>query len=98
MPPIFFNFWRPHFATPIRDLILRLTFATHVRDSHVHDYTSDSHSRLAFVTTLATPVRDSRSRPQPRLALFYRDLRRATPPLTDGLCSHPSVISLAFQP
>ena len=90
------------FATPIS----RLPFATHIRDSHsglifathVRDYPRDSSSRLAFTTTLATLVRDSRSRSQPRLAIFCRDFRRATPLLTDGLCSHPSVISLAFQP
>ena len=85
---------RPHFATHIRDPISRLTFATPIRDSHsrpnfathVRDYTRDSTSRLVFATTLATLVRDSRSRSQPRLAIFCRDFRRATPPLTDGLC------------
>ena len=82
------------FATPIRDPISRPhsrpPFATHFRDSflatHFHDYTRDSPSRLAFATTLATLVRDFRSCPQPRLAIFCRDFRRATPPLTDGLC------------
>ena len=49
----------------------------------------DSHSQL----TLATPVRDSHS----RLAVL-RLPHCATPPLTDRLCQHPSIISLAFQP
>ena len=61
---------RPTFATHIRDS----KFVTHVRDSffatHVRDYTRDSTSRLAFATTLATLVRDSRSCSQPRLAFF----------------------------
>ena len=52
-------------ATPFRDPISRLPFATHFRDSR-----SRPHSRLAFATTLATRVRDSRSRSQPRLAIF----------------------------
>ena len=81
---------RPTFATPFRDSHLRPTFATHIRDSffatHVRDYTRDSTSRLASATTLVTLVRDSRSHSQPRLAIFCRDFRRATPPLTDGLC------------
>ena len=81
---------RPTFATHIRDSHLRPTFATHIRDSffatHIRDYTRDSTSRLSFATTLATLVRGSRSRSQPRLAIFCRDFRRATPPLTDGLC------------
>ena len=78
------------FATPIRDPISRPTFATHFRDSflatHVCDYTRNSHSRLAFATTLVILVRDSRSCPLPRLAIFCHDFHCATPPLTDGLC------------
>ena len=81
---------RPTFATPFRDSHSRPTFATHIRDSffatRIHDYTRDSTSRLAFATTLATLVRDSRLRSQPRLTIFCRDFRSATPPLTDGLC------------
>ena len=77
------------FATHICDPISRLPLATHIRDSffatHIRDYTRDSHSRLAFATTLATLVHDSRSCSQLRLAIFCRDFRRATPPLTDGL-------------
>ena len=65
---------RPTFATPFRDSHSRPTFATHIRDSffatHVRDYTRDSTSRLAFAATLATLVRDSRSRSQPRLTIF----------------------------
>ena len=98
IPPDFFIFATPFrdslsrllFATPFRDSLSRLPFATPIRDSffasHVRDYTSNSHSRLAFATTLTTLVRDSRSRPQSRLAIFYCNFRHATPPLTDGLC------------
>ena len=79
----------------------QLPSATHVRDS-----TRDSHSRLTFATPLTTPIHDSRSRltfathvrdPIHDL-LFSRLPRCATPPLTDRLCQHPSIISLAFQP
>ena len=88
---------RPTFVTPFRDSHSRPTFATHIRDSffatHVRDYTSYSHSQLAFATTLATP-----DCAPDRNSLFLHDFRHATPPLTDGLCQHPSVISLAFQP
>ena len=81
---------RPTFATPFCDSHSRPTFATHIHNSFfatpVRDYTRDSTSRLASATTLATLVRDSLSRSQPRLAIFCRDFRRATPPLTDGLC------------
>ena len=81
--PDIFLFSRPHFATHIRDphsrptfrdSHSRPTFATHIRDSffatHVRDYTRDYTSRLAFATTLTTLIRDSRSRSQPRLAIF----------------------------
>ena len=65
---------RPHFATHIRDSHSRLTFHDSNRDSifatHIRDYPSDSNSRIAFATTLATPICDSRSCPQPRLAIF----------------------------
>ena len=64
--PQFFNFWRPHFATPIRDLISRLTFATHVRDSRSRlPFTtpiSDSRSRLPFATRVRDYTSDSHSR------------------------------------
>ena len=49
----------------------------------------DSHSQLQ----LATHVRD----PHSQLAVSQPP-RHATPPLMDGLCQHPSVNSLAFQP
>ena len=66
------------FATHIRDPISRLTFATHLRDSHSRlifaTRVRDSTSRLAFATTSATLVRDSRSRSQPRLAIFLSRL------------------------
>ena len=112
--PQFFPFHDPisrlPFAAHIRDPILQLIFATHIHDSHfmtpivtpfsrhVRDYTSDSPLRHASATTLATPVHDSRSRPQTRLAIFCRDFHHVTPPMMDRLCSHPSVISIAFQP
>ena len=83
--PRFFYFHDPILrllsATHLRDPHSRPTFATHVRDS-----TRDSHLRPTFATPLTTPVRDSQSRPQPCLTIFCRDFRRATPPLTDGLC------------
>ena len=54
--PRIFLFWRPHCATPIRDLISRLPFTTHVLRptfaTHVLRLTfvihfRDSHSRLS---------------------------------------------------
>ena len=63
---------RPPFATHNRDPISQLTLATPYRDSHsrLHFATPvrDSLSRLALATTLATLVRDSRSRSHPRHA------------------------------
>ena len=66
--------------------------------THLHDSLSqltfmtqvhDSLLRLQFVT----PVHD------PHLRLTGSRLtHRVPPPVTDGLCQHPSVISLAFQP
>ena len=64
-----------YFCDPILQLLLRLTFRDSTHDSHLRltfrdshlrlmfcDSTHDSHLRLTFATSLATPVRDSRSR------------------------------------
>ena len=75
---------RPPFATHIRDHVSRPRFATHFHDSL---------SRLPLATRVRDSTRNSQSRHQLRLAIFCRDFRCATPPLTDGLCKHPSVIS-----
>ena len=49
----------------------------------------DSHLQLPFVTHVHDP----------HLRLTVSQLpRHATPPVMDGLCQHPSVISLVFQP
>ena len=90
---------RPTFATPFRDSHSRPTFATHIRDSRFTTPFTTSFSQLTFVTTLATHICDSHSRPHSRLSFvtpdctpnrdllfFCRDFCRATPPLTDRLC------------
>ena len=78
------------FATPFRDSHSRpphsrLTFATHFCDSR-----SRLHSRFHFTTLVRDHTRDSHSRLLIALPTatryFCRDFRRATPPLTDGLC------------
>ena len=68
---------RPPFATHIRDPISRLTFATTLATT-LHGSRSQPHSRLSFATPDRAPNRDS--------LFFCCDFRRATPPLTDGLC------------
>ena len=55
--------------THIRDPLLRLPFATHLRDSHSRLL----FSRLPFATTLATPLHDSRPRPHSRLLFATPD-------------------------
>ena len=86
--PRIFLFSRPHFATPLATPIRNSSSRLHSQlpfATHVRD----SCSRLTFATPECTPSCDS---------LFPRLPHRATPPLTDGLCQHPSAISLAFQP
>ena len=76
---------RPHFATPIHDPHSRLPFTPQFRDSR-----SRLHLRLHFTTCVRDHTRDSRSRLpialQTATRYICRDFRRATPPLTDGLC------------
>ena len=84
--PRIFLFSRPHFPTHIHDPIPRLTFTTHIHDSHFatqfrdphsrptfHDSTRDSLSRLTFATPLATPISDSRLRLHSRLTFTTPD-------------------------
>ena len=86
------DFFTTPLATPLATHISRLhsplTFATHISRLTFATHISRLHSRLTF----ATHVCDS------RLRLLSRLPHCATPPLTDGLCQHPSVISLALQP
>ena len=72
-PPIFL-FSRPTLATHFRDSLSRLPFATPFRNPHSRLTFTTPFSRLTFATTLATHVRDSRSRPTPRFAIFLSRL------------------------
>ena len=57
--------------------------------THLRDPISQLPSRLQFATHICDP--------HLRLAVFMTT-PSCDPPLTDGLCQHPSVITLAFQP
>ena len=90
---------RPHFATPNRDPISRLTFATpfvtHIHDpisrltfaTHFRDSRLRPHSRLHFTTRVCDHTRDSRSRlpiALPTATRYFLSRLPSCDPTTDG--------------